>query len=198
MQNRGNGKGGGIAAVGLVPEQIGVSREVLDSHYLLQIALLDPDGRRRGRAAVHPAAASTWRCRRASRTSTTTATSRAWRSGRPTSTATSCASSRPCSQAFAETNGLWRAGAARPRGRVRLPQLVPPERHVLRLAGREAGLRAVARPRPAGLQDRRLRRAERRVLPARGLQGARLDRPPALPHQGARLAPGRRAPVRRA
>jgi glutamate synthase domain-containing protein 3 len=42
MQNRGNGKGGGIAAVGLVPEQLGVSREVLDSHYLLQIALLDP------------------------------------------------------------------------------------------------------------------------------------------------------------
>jgi glutamate synthase domain-containing protein 1/glutamate synthase domain-containing protein 3 len=42
MQNRGNGKGGGIAAVGLVPEQLGISREVLDSHYLLQIALLDP------------------------------------------------------------------------------------------------------------------------------------------------------------
>ncbi len=41
MQNRGNGKGGGIACVGLVPEQLGVSREVLDSHYLLQIALLD-------------------------------------------------------------------------------------------------------------------------------------------------------------
>jgi len=42
MQNRGNGKGGGIAAVGLVPEHVGVSRETLDSHYLLQIALLDP------------------------------------------------------------------------------------------------------------------------------------------------------------
>jgi hypothetical protein len=42
MQNRGNGKGGGIAAVGLTPEQIGVPRDVLDSHYLLQIALLDP------------------------------------------------------------------------------------------------------------------------------------------------------------
>jgi glutamate synthase domain-containing protein 1/glutamate synthase domain-containing protein 3 len=41
MQNRGNGKGGGIAAVGLTPEQMGVSRDVLDSHYLLQIALLD-------------------------------------------------------------------------------------------------------------------------------------------------------------
>jgi glutamate synthase domain-containing protein 1/glutamate synthase domain-containing protein 3 len=42
MQNRGNGKGGGIAAVGLVPEQLGVSREILDDNYLLQIALLDP------------------------------------------------------------------------------------------------------------------------------------------------------------
>jgi len=42
MQNRGNGKGGGIAAAGFVPKQIGVSREVLDSHYILQIALLDP------------------------------------------------------------------------------------------------------------------------------------------------------------
>jgi glutamate synthase domain-containing protein 3 len=42
MQNRGNGKGGGIAAVGLTPEQMGVPRDVLDSHYLLQIALLDP------------------------------------------------------------------------------------------------------------------------------------------------------------
>ncbi len=42
MQNRGNGKGGGIACAGLVPEQLGVSREVLESHYLLQIALLDP------------------------------------------------------------------------------------------------------------------------------------------------------------
>ena len=42
MHNRGNGKGGGIAAVGLVPEQLGVSREILDDHYLLHIALLDP------------------------------------------------------------------------------------------------------------------------------------------------------------
>jgi glutamate synthase domain-containing protein 1/glutamate synthase domain-containing protein 3 len=45
MHNRGNGKGGGIAAVGLVPEDIGVSQAVLDSHYLLQIALLDPTAR---------------------------------------------------------------------------------------------------------------------------------------------------------
>lgn len=42
MRNRGNGKGGGIAACGLVPEDMGVSREVLDEDYILQIALLDP------------------------------------------------------------------------------------------------------------------------------------------------------------
>ena len=41
MHNRGNGKGGGIAAVGLVPEQLGVSRQVLDEHYMLHVALLD-------------------------------------------------------------------------------------------------------------------------------------------------------------
>ncbi|MCU0917253.1 MAG: glutamate synthase [Planctomycetes bacterium] len=45
MHNRGNGKGGGIAAVGLVPEQLGVSRQVLDEHYMLHIALLDPGAR---------------------------------------------------------------------------------------------------------------------------------------------------------
>jgi glutamate synthase domain-containing protein 1/glutamate synthase domain-containing protein 3 len=41
MHNRGNGKGGGIAAVGFMPEQLGVSREVLDHYYMLHIALLD-------------------------------------------------------------------------------------------------------------------------------------------------------------
>jgi glutamate synthase domain-containing protein 1/glutamate synthase domain-containing protein 3 len=45
MHNRGNGKGGGIAAVGLVPEQLGVSREVLDSHYMLHVAFLDEKAR---------------------------------------------------------------------------------------------------------------------------------------------------------
>jgi glutamate synthase domain-containing protein 1 len=43
MHNRGNGKGGGIAAVGFVPEALGVSREVLDTHYMLQVALIDPE-----------------------------------------------------------------------------------------------------------------------------------------------------------
>jgi len=45
MRNRGNGKGGGIAACGLVPEDMGVPRQVLDDDYILQVALLDPDAR---------------------------------------------------------------------------------------------------------------------------------------------------------
>ena len=45
MHNRGNGKGGGIAAAGLVAEDVGVSQDVLESHYLLQIALLDAKAR---------------------------------------------------------------------------------------------------------------------------------------------------------
>jgi len=45
MHNRGNGKVGGIAAVGLVPEQLGVSRDLLTNDYILQIALLDPQAR---------------------------------------------------------------------------------------------------------------------------------------------------------
>lgn len=43
MHNRGNGKGGGIAAVGLSHEKLGVSKEVLENDYLLQVALLEPD-----------------------------------------------------------------------------------------------------------------------------------------------------------
>ena len=42
MHNRGNGKGGGIAAVGFDAGSLGVCQEVLDTHYLLQVALLDP------------------------------------------------------------------------------------------------------------------------------------------------------------
>ena len=41
MHNRGNGKGGGIAAVGFVPTQLGVSGDVLDNYYMLHIAFLD-------------------------------------------------------------------------------------------------------------------------------------------------------------
>ncbi len=43
MHNRGNGKGGGIAAIGFVPEQMGVSREILEDHYMLHVAFLEPE-----------------------------------------------------------------------------------------------------------------------------------------------------------
>ncbi|HXX87435.1 MAG TPA: hypothetical protein VEH86_03195, partial [Candidatus Acidoferrum sp.] len=42
MHNRGNGKGGGIAAVGLSAKQLGVSERILEEDYLLQIAYIDP------------------------------------------------------------------------------------------------------------------------------------------------------------
>jgi glutamate synthase domain-containing protein 1 len=45
MHNRGNGKGGGIAAAGLDPAQMHVSPEVLRTHYLIQIAYLDQRAR---------------------------------------------------------------------------------------------------------------------------------------------------------
>jgi glutamate synthase domain-containing protein 1/glutamate synthase domain-containing protein 3 len=41
MRNRGNGKGGGIAAVGLVPEEFGVNRDILENDYLIAVAYLD-------------------------------------------------------------------------------------------------------------------------------------------------------------
>ena len=41
MRNRGNGKGGGIAAVGLLPEELGVTQGILENDYLLTIAYLD-------------------------------------------------------------------------------------------------------------------------------------------------------------
>lgn len=41
MHNRGNGRGGGIAAMGFDPNMLGVSGEILKEDYLLQIAVLE-------------------------------------------------------------------------------------------------------------------------------------------------------------
>jgi glutamate synthase domain-containing protein 1 len=43
MHNRGNGKGGGIAAACMIPEQLGVDETTLRDDYILQVALLDPN-----------------------------------------------------------------------------------------------------------------------------------------------------------
>jgi glutamate synthase domain-containing protein 1/glutamate synthase domain-containing protein 3 len=45
MHNRGNGKGGGIAASGLSPAQMGVAADTLRDATLLQVAYLDPAAR---------------------------------------------------------------------------------------------------------------------------------------------------------
>jgi hypothetical protein len=41
MHNRGNGKGGGLAAAGLTPAKMGVDQKTLNEEFLLQVALLD-------------------------------------------------------------------------------------------------------------------------------------------------------------
>ena len=41
MHNRGNGRGGGIAAMGFDHRMLGVSREILEEDYILQIAALE-------------------------------------------------------------------------------------------------------------------------------------------------------------
>jgi glutamate synthase domain-containing protein 1/glutamate synthase domain-containing protein 3 len=46
MHNRGNGKGGGIAASGLSAETLGVSQDVLKNNYMLQVAYLVPETQR--------------------------------------------------------------------------------------------------------------------------------------------------------
>ncbi len=55
MHNRGNGKGGGIAAVGLSASDLNVPRDVLEDHYLLQVAYLDEDAVPKVEAShIHP------------------------------------------------------------------------------------------------------------------------------------------------
>src|SRR2546428_13033519 len=55
MHNRGNGKGGGVAAVGPVPGQMPGPAGGLKSHYLLQIAYLHEAPPPRGeQEIVHP------------------------------------------------------------------------------------------------------------------------------------------------
>ena len=55
MRNRGNGKGGGIAAVGLVPEEFGVSQKVMEENYLIAVAYLEPTIREEvEKASIYP------------------------------------------------------------------------------------------------------------------------------------------------
>ncbi len=71
--------------------------------------------------------------------------------------AISCGSSRTCWRRSPEewAGALDRTGGRR---RVRVPEHVPPQPALLRQPGREAGLRAEPRSRPAGPENRGLRR----------------------------------------
>ncbi len=199
MRNRGNGKGGGIAACGLVPEDLGVSRKVLDENYILQVALLDADARGEvEKTCIEPyfdvdqggliPTVDDYR-------------EVPLLEVRPPDVARYFVRVKPGVLArFADEKGLAGTGMS-PRdmedefvyqNSIRL------EQSVLRLAGRQAGIRDVARAEPDDRQDRRLRRGGRAVLSHVRHAGARLDRPSTLSDQGPRVASGRRASVHRA
>ena len=55
MRNRGNGKGGGVAMVGLDPEQFGVDAATLSGSYLYAVAYLDAGHRDAvEESSIHP------------------------------------------------------------------------------------------------------------------------------------------------
>jgi glutamate synthase domain-containing protein 1 len=55
MRNRGNGKGGGVAMVGLDPSQFNTDRETLDSTFLYAVAYLNIDVREGVEALIEEA-----------------------------------------------------------------------------------------------------------------------------------------------
>ena len=189
MRNRGNGKGGGIAACGLVPEEMGVSRKVLEDDYILQVALLDPQARGEvEKRFIEPY----FDIDQGGMVSTVSS----YRDVplldvRPPDVARYFVRVKPAVLAgFAAEKKARRAFGAGSRGRVHLPELAAAERGLLRLAGREAGLRALARAEPDHLEDRGFRRSGRAVLLHARHAGARVDRPPRYPTKGRVWHPG--------
>ena len=167
MRNRGNGKGGGIAACGLVPEEMGVSRRMLDEDYILQVALLDPGCARRGRESAASSRSST--CDHGGHDPDGGRLPRRPAAGGParrTWCATSSGSSPTCSSASPRRNGL-----------ASLPERDVEDEFVFQnsirlndefyasLGDKRAFVLSHA-PEPDDPQDRRLRRGRRAVLPA--------------------------------
>ena len=151
MRNRGNGKGGGIAACGLVPEDMGVSRKVLEEDYILQVALLDPTAR----AEVEKSFIEPYFDVDQGGLIPTVDDHREvpLLEVRPPDVARYFVRVKPSVLArFAEEKDLAsRAGPLRARRgrRVHLPELDPAEQPVLCVAGRQAGVRGLARQEPA-------------------------------------------------
>ena len=83
MHNRGNGKGGGIAAAGLVAGDLGVSQEMLDNDYLFQVAFSIPQAREAGRGRVHHNRISIWTLQARSPTVDDYRDIKAWKSRPP-------------------------------------------------------------------------------------------------------------------
>ena len=198
MHNRGNGKGGGIAAAGLDPAQMRVSPEVLRTHYLLQIAYLDPGcARARWSASAWRAASTSPQAYPVDDRRGLARRRRAWRCAPPEVVRYFCRVKPEVLARFAEQNALRHVPARAVEDEFVYQNSFRLNQRYYASLGQKRAFVAQPRPRPAGPQDRRLRRAGGRVLPARGADRARLDRAPALPDQGPRLAPRRRPPLHR-
>ena len=195
MHNRGNGKGGGISAVGLVPEQLGVDKKTLESHYLVQVAYLkdevgselekefiqstyDVHSSHAGRPIERP----TRSC--SARLEVTP----------PTVVRYFCRAKKDGWTASSPENELKDIDRRAGRGRVRQPDQLRDQPEVLR-GQRDAGVRHVPGPEHADHEDRRLRRGRHPLLQDGGLQGEHLDRASEISHQGPGLASRRSASV---
>ncbi len=194
MQNRGNGKGGGIAAAGLVAEQLGITEEQLQSHYLLQIALLDPECHAQlERDYVLPF----FDVANSVRQPHVADYREIGLEVCPPDVHRYAVRVKPeVLSEFAQTAGLQ---SLEPRALedefVWRNSYKLNDEYYASLGEKRAFVLSHSRN-LLDLQVRGLRRAERGVLPAAGLQRPRVDRPSALSHQGPRVAPGRGASVR--
>jgi len=136
MHNRGNGKGGGIAAGGMVPEQLGVDEKTLNEAYLLQIALLDPKAESEvEKQFVTPFFDVAHKTNVAPKTDHREF---GLETKPPDIVRYFVRVKDKELEKFAKKNGLEKAPSPNGRGRVRLSQHLQPQQDVLRLAGRKS------------------------------------------------------------
>ncbi len=132
MHNRGNGKGGGIAAVGLDADQLGVIERILEQDYLIQVAYLKPEVREDAGGRVHQADLQGREEVQGRDQRRQGAPEVPGGRGRPRSGGTSAGRRRTRWTSSSRKRGLGGARPAQGRGRVRLPDQLQDQPEVLR------------------------------------------------------------------
>ena len=192
MHNRGNGKGGGIACACLDPQQMGVDAATLRDDYILQIALIDDKAENEVETGhISPY----FEIHHKSRVEAKADHRDLGLDPKPPDVTRYFVRVKPkVLAAYADEIGLSKA-----------PSRQVEDEFVYRNSGKinEAFYTSLGdkrafvmspRPQPGHIENRGLRRARGAVLRHGGLQGPHLDRPPALSHQGPRVA-SRRVPI---